>query len=104
MHAVARSVVSSVTGLGREEEILAMLAHPRPDPHLRIAVRSGGIDMVDAEFEQEVEDLVSLVLVHPAEGGGAENYARAEVTGFSEPNLVDHFPPRRVGRVAIVTF
>src|SRR5580700_3672602 len=38
LHAVARTCISSIAGLGREEEILAMLAHPRTDAQFRVAI------------------------------------------------------------------
>src|SRR6202158_3804904 len=47
MQARARALISTIAGLGREEEATPMLAHPWSDPQLRFAVRGCGVDMGD---------------------------------------------------------
>src|SRR5579872_6297947 len=96
VQAIARALIRAIAGLGREEEALAMLAHPGTDAQFRFAIRRRSIDVVDAEFEQQFEHLIGLVLLHTAQRRGAEDDAGALMTGFAEGNLVDHFPPRRV--------
>ena len=90
METVARALIGAVAGLGGEEEALAMLAHPRADSQFRLAVRRRRVDMIDAVFEQHFEHAVGLVLLHPAERGGAENNARTLMPGFSERTRLDH--------------
>ena len=90
MQTCARAFVSTIAGLGREKEAAPMLAHPRSDPQLRFAVRSRGVDMVDAVFQQHLEHLVCFLLLHTAERGGAKNHSRALMTGFSKRTCSDH--------------
>src|SRR5260370_42168684 len=76
-----------------------MLAHPRGEPQLRLAVRGCGIDVIDAKFEQNIEYLIDLFLLHPSQRGGAENHPRTLMAGFSKRNGPDHWsPPRLVNR------
>ena len=102
MQTIARAVIGAVSGFGGEEEVFAVLAHPRTDAKLRIAIGRGRVDMVDAELEQNIQDGVGLVLLHPAQSGGAENHTRALMTGVSERNFLDHFPPRELREVRFV--
>src|SRR3982751_321207 len=68
---LARARVVALSGLRREEETFAMTAQPGRDPELRVTVRGGGIDVVDAVLEQELERLVRLGLRDGAERRGA---------------------------------
>ena len=82
--------VLALAGLGREEEVRAVLAHPRPDPELGVAVARSRVDVVDAVLEQELERAVRLVLRGLAERGCAEQRPRADVPGRAEGELLDH--------------
>src|SRR5260370_38392639 len=76
-----------------------MLAHPRGEPQLRLAVRGCGIDVIDAKFEQNIEYLIGLFLLHPSQRGSAENHPRTLMAGLSKRNGPDHWsPPRLVNR------
>src|SRR5208282_36482 len=86
----AGAIVGAIAGLGGEEEVLAMLPHPGADSQLRLAVCGGRVDMVDAIFEQRLEDAIRAILLHSAQRGGAEDYPRAWMSSASEWNLVDH--------------
>src|SRR5271170_6856615 len=97
MNTVARALISAVAGFGGEKKTLTMFAHPRTDAQFRLAVRRRGVDMIDAVFEQHLEHAIGLVLLHPAERGGAEDNARTLMTGFSEWARLDHDSPRRHG-------
>ncbi len=48
MDLVARSLIGALAGLGGQKELLAIAAHPRPDPQLGFAVASSGVDVIDA--------------------------------------------------------
>jgi hypothetical protein len=93
MHTVARAAVGSIAGLGSEEEALAMLAHPRANSQLGLAVRRGRVDMIDAVLEQRLEHRVRLRLVHRAQRGGAEDDSRALMTGLAECTCLNHDAP-----------
>jgi hypothetical protein len=88
---IARASVSSIAGFAGEKKTLAMLSHPRANSQFRIAVRSGGVDVVDTVFEQDLQDLIGLFLFHSTESGGAENHAGTLMPSFSEQNFLDHF-------------
>ena len=83
--------VVALAGLGREEEIVAVAIHPGPDAELGLAVGGCGVDVVDAELEQQVEHAVGGRLVDPAERRGAEDHAGAHMSGAPEgPSLDRH--------------
>ena len=67
-----------------------MPLQPRRDAKFRFAVASRRVDVVDAEFEQDVEHLVGAILLHAAKAGGAEDGSRAEVAGGAELDALDH--------------
>ena len=86
----ARSGAVALAGLRREEETVAMLREPRREPQLRVAVRRGDVDVVDAVLEQQLEHRIGLGLRQRAERRGAEERAGALVAGASERRLRDH--------------
>src|SRR5579862_3742708 len=90
METVASALIAAVAGFGREKKSLAMLAHPRTDPQFRFAVRRRRIDMIDAVFEQHLEHAVSLVLLHPAERGGAEKNSCALMSRLPKWTRFNH--------------
>ena len=94
MEARARALVRPISSLGRQEEVPAMLAHPRTDSQFRIAIGGRGVDMVDAVFEQEVEYWISLILFHAPKRCGTKNDACALMAGPSERMFRNHVPPR----------
>ena len=49
---LARAGAVSLPGLRREEEPVAVLAQPRREPQLRVAVRRSGVDVIDAVLEE----------------------------------------------------
>jgi hypothetical protein len=86
-----RAVVVAAARLRREEEAVAVLCEPRLQAILRLAVRGGNVDVVDAVLEQELEHAVGLGLRHaPADRGGAEDRPRALVSGAAEQGRRDH--------------
>ena len=50
---LARGGVGALAGLRREEEAVAVLAHPGREPQLGVAVARGGVDVVDPVLEQQ---------------------------------------------------
>ena len=52
---LARAGAVALPGLRREEEPVAVLAQPRREPQLRVAVRRSGVDVIDAVLEQQLE-------------------------------------------------
>ena len=50
-----RSRVLALAGLRREEELVAVAREPRCEAQLRVAVRRGGVDVVDAVLEEQLE-------------------------------------------------
>src|SRR5438874_6687307 len=59
-------------GLRREKEVLPVTGHPRPDAELGVAVPRGGVDVVDAVPEQQVERAIGVGLTGPRQRGPAE--------------------------------
>ena len=49
---VTRGLIRPLPGLRRQEEVIAVRMHPRPDSKFRVAVAGCGVDMVHAVFEQ----------------------------------------------------
>src|SRR5271155_1830240 len=84
MQAVASAQIAAVARLGRQKEALAMLSHPRRDSQLRISISSRRVDVIDAVFDQEVEDWIGFFLLHCAKRGGAEDQAATLMIGTSE--------------------
>ena len=59
---LVRACVVALAGLRREEELVAMPLQPWRDAELRVTVRRGGVDVVDAVAEEELERSVSVRL------------------------------------------
>src|SRR5271167_1375258 len=96
---IARAFIGAISGLGGEEEMLAVFAHPGTDAQFGIAIGSGSVDMVDTELEQNLEDRIGLVLLHPTQSSGAEDHPRTRMTSFPERNFLDHFSPQELRAV-----
>ena len=86
----ARTGAVSLTGLRREEKPIAVLAQPRGEPQLRVAVRRSGVDVIDAVLEQELERGIGLGLTERTERCSTEDRARALVAGAPEWRYRDH--------------
>lgn len=83
-------LVGAEAGFGGEEEVLAVVGHPGGEAEFGLAVAGGGVDVVDAVLEEEVEGLVGFFLGDAAEGGCAEDDAGAVVAGAAEGYFGDH--------------
>ena len=57
-----RAAVVALPGLRGEKETIAIPGQPRRDPELRVAVGGGGVDVVHAVLEQDLERCVRLRL------------------------------------------
>src|SRR5271168_298506 len=90
METIARALVGAVAGFGGEKKPLAMLAHPWADAQFRLAVRRGGVEMIDAVFEEHLEHAVGFVLLHPAERCGSEKNPSTLMPRFPEWTCFDH--------------
>src|SRR5439155_152857 len=75
-------------------EVLPVTGHPRPDAELGVAGPRGGVDVVDAVPEQQVERAIGVGLTGPRQRGPAEEGHRARVTGASERASLDHHGSR----------
>jgi hypothetical protein len=84
-------LVGALPRLGGEEEAAAVSLHPRADAELGVTVAGGGVYVVDAVPQQELEDLVGLRLGGSAEGGSSEDSGRALMPGAAEGMLPDHW-------------
>ena len=94
MEVLARLGRRPAAGLRREKEVLPVTGHPRPDAELGVAVPRGGVDVVDAVPEQQVERAIGVGLTGPRQRGPAEEGHRARVTGASERASLDHHGSR----------
>src|SRR5271167_263908 len=90
METVARALIRAVAGFGGEKKPLAMLAHPRADAQLRLAVRGRGVEMIDAVFEEHLEHAVGFVLLHPAERSGSKKNPSTLMPRFSKWTCLNH--------------
>ena len=68
----ARSRYHPILAAGQEEEIVAMRAHPRPDPKLRVTVARRGVDVVHPVPEQQFKGTIRVALAHVLERRRAE--------------------------------
>ena len=82
--------VGPLSGLGGEKETMAVLAHPRPDPQLRIAVRRCRVDMVHARFQQEAEPAIGFLLGDGRQRGSPKEKACALMARSSEGQGGEH--------------
>ncbi len=79
------ALVIASPGLRREKEAVAMLGEPGLQAILRLAVRGGDVDVVDALLQQQLEDGLRLGLRHaPADRGRPEDRSRALVACRAE--------------------
>ncbi len=81
---VARRRVGALAGLRGEEEAVAVPGEAGREPQLGVAVARGGVDVVDAVLEQQLDRLVGVALADVAERGRAEDDAGALVAGAAE--------------------
>ena len=100
---VMRGGVGALPSLRREEEVVAVRAHPRPYPELGVAVAGRGVDMVHFVLEQEIEGAVRFALAHVLERRCSEYRHRAHVPGTTESPLLDHSISPSLGRSLPVT-
>ena len=77
-------------GLRCDEEVLPVARHPRADAQLGVAVPRGGVDVVDAVPEQELERPIGVRLTGLGQRGSAEQGHRAPVAGPSERSSFEH--------------
>ena len=87
---LARALLVPPVRLGGDEEAVGLALEPGRDPQLGLAVRGGGIDVVDPVLQEDLERAVRNVLGHAAERGGAKDDARAPVTGVPERRCGNH--------------
>jgi hypothetical protein len=76
--------------LGGEKEVGAVARHPGADPQLRVAVARGGVEMIDAVPQQDLQGSIGLALAGARERGAAEQRHRARVAGAPEHPPLDH--------------
>ena len=88
----AGRVARALRRLRRQEELAAVLGHPRPHPQLGVAVVGCHVDVVHAEFDEHLEEGVRQLLGRGPQGGRAEDRAAAQVAGPSELCGFDHDP------------
>ena len=93
-----RALVVPLSRLRREEKPVRVPLQPRRDPQLGVAVRGGGIDVVEAVLEQHLERGVRLALRDGSERGGTEEQAGALVAGAPEGRFRDHSAPSLITR------
>jgi hypothetical protein len=89
---LARGGVAALAGLRRDEELALVLPQPVRDAQLGVAVSGGGVDVVDAVLEQQLESAVGVALGPAGERRGAEDHAGGLVAGGSEGGALDHDP------------
>src|SRR5262249_3162802 len=65
MNVLPRRCGTSRSGLGRQEEVVAMPRHPGPDAQLRIAIARCGVDVIDPVAQQQFQSAVGIVLCRP---------------------------------------
>src|SRR5271154_1887801 len=90
METVARALIGAVAGFGGEKKPLAMLAHPRADAQFRLAIRRGGVEMIDAVFEEHLEHAVGFVLLHPTESSGSKKNPSTLMPRFPKWTCLNH--------------
>ena len=102
LEAGAGSGTGAVRRLRGEEELAAVLRHPRRQAELGVTVVSRRVEVVDAELEQRRQQLIGTLLSHGAEGGRPEDDPATGVSGPAEGCGVDvpRLPPRRFGHPA----
>ena len=96
LEACSGIVGRALCGLRRQKETVTVPSHEGSDAELGIAVVGGGVDVVDAELQQEVEHFVGASLTHGVQPGCTEDNPAAEVPGSPELRPVDHSTQRLV--------
>src|SRR5215831_20566987 len=86
---LARLARGPRAGLRGEKEVLPMASHPRPDTQLGVSIASGGVDVIDAVAQENIQTAVGGRLIHLREGGAAEQRQTALMTGPSERPSLD---------------
>ena len=61
---LAGGLGGAFASLGRDKEIPRLSLQPRLDTQLRVAVRGGGVDVIDAKSEEYVQGPVSDILAY----------------------------------------
>src|SRR5262249_30606259 len=105
MDLVTGILVKALPGLGGEEEILAMARHPGSNPQFGIPIACRNVDMIDAVFEEDVQDAIRLGLGGTAERCRTEERHRAHVCSASKRSFLNHrcsFPVRAGARSALL--
>ena len=87
---VARPLIRAVAGFGRQEEVPAMAGHPGADAQLGVAVAGGGVDMVDAVLEQDLQRAVSVRLADSTQRRRAKERPRAQLARTAKGLFSDH--------------
>ena len=82
--------VFAFVGLCGQEEAIAVFLETWPEQELGVAVAGGGIDVVDAVIQQQVDGAVGIGLADAAQRGGAEERDGAVVAGAAERALRNH--------------
>ena len=90
MELIARGVLLSRVGLGRDEEAPGFPLQPWGHAQLGIAVARGHVDVVDAMTQQHLEGSVRGVLRHKGQRRSAEDRSAAPVAGSPEGVLPHH--------------
>ena len=86
-----RLAAAALPGFGGQEEIPAVLFHPRADPQFGVAVRCGDVDVVHAVPEQNLEGRIRVGA--PADSGKrrrAEHGPRGRMACFPERYFFNH--------------
>ena len=83
-------LIRPLAGFRRQEKLLPVPLHPRADAQFRVAVAEGGIDVVDAELQQQIKGAIGFGLGDARQGRRAEDRAGAQVAGAAKWRLGDH--------------
>jgi hypothetical protein len=84
-----RALVVACVRLGGDEECSRMLLEPRRDPQLGVAVRGGGVDVIDTVLEEQLQRPLSVRVRNVAERGRTEDGSGALVAAAAEWRLRD---------------
>jgi hypothetical protein len=101
---LARALVLTLPCFRRDEEPSGILRQPRCEPQLRITVRRGDVDVVDAVLEQELERRIRLGLRELSERSCSEDRAGALMASAAEWGGCDHasrLAPMRFDLIAV---
>src|SRR5438874_12949309 len=90
MELAPRSLVASLPGLSRQEELIAVLGHPLTDMQFGVTVTGSNVDVVDAVLKQHLESRLLQLRICLPEGSSAEDDTAALVTGAAEVLSRDH--------------